>query len=319
VANATAGETYKVIGQADRFVTRVISETSAYYQLGVQVPPGTGGNRYLNTNVSVRRSGVTVRTFRHAIQASARPDQLSVDEALRARVTLGGMGFGVPFRTTTVLRRDGSRADSPLQLLLNVEVPKAITGPLAMMFNVIDPAGKIIAAGRKDLIADGKDDLRATLPIAVPAGTYRLRVALADAYANVGAIEREVDAHLTRAGPVSVSELSLSWTDATGTVSAPVFDMWPTAAKTLRVRLDLYADKADEGSSVVVRLGLLRADTGAIVAERDVPPTSDASGLNVTASLPADSVEPGPYRVRAVILAGGIETGVVSTVIHKGS
>ncbi len=71
VATAAGGEAFKVVGQADRFFKRIISETSGTYRLGVEAAIAMTKSRLLDVKVSVRRPGVTVRANRHALAPSA--------------------------------------------------------------------------------------------------------------------------------------------------------------------------------------------------------------------------------------------------------
>ena len=63
---ATGGQSFLVIGQPKRFVQRILSETSAFYRLGVRIPPEarTGSMR---VQVTTTRRGATARTNRHVI------------------------------------------------------------------------------------------------------------------------------------------------------------------------------------------------------------------------------------------------------------
>lgn len=62
VAAAAGGESFLVIGQPDRFLRRIALETSAMYQLAVQIqPPSADDPAFLDVEVMVKRRGTTVR------------------------------------------------------------------------------------------------------------------------------------------------------------------------------------------------------------------------------------------------------------------
>ena len=107
LATAAGGEAFRAVGQPDRFLSRVLSETSGIYRLGVTSLSSPTPGRFLNVKVTVNRPGLTVRANRHALvpamSAAAPP---SVDDLLREKIAQGGVGFGVPIALATALRRD---------------------------------------------------------------------------------------------------------------------------------------------------------------------------------------------------------------------
>jgi VWFA-related protein len=61
-AAAAGGEAFLVVGQPDRFMKRIVSETSAIYQLSVQLRPASRNqSQFLDVKVKVNRKGVSVR------------------------------------------------------------------------------------------------------------------------------------------------------------------------------------------------------------------------------------------------------------------
>ncbi len=105
LALTAGGEAHRVIGQADRFYNRIITEVSGLYRLGVEAPTGLKPDRYVSVKVSVKRPGVTVHTNTHALQpsavvaATAPATPASAADALKLRIEQGGAAFGVPIPT----------------------------------------------------------------------------------------------------------------------------------------------------------------------------------------------------------------------------
>ncbi len=62
----TGGQAFLVVGQPKRFVQRILSETSAFYQLGIRIPP-EGGHGPLRVQVTTTHPGATARANRHVI------------------------------------------------------------------------------------------------------------------------------------------------------------------------------------------------------------------------------------------------------------
>jgi hypothetical protein len=66
LANAARGDAFDVVGTPDRFFARIVSETSAFYRLGIELPVAPY-ERLGDIAVAVKRPGVTVRSHRQAL------------------------------------------------------------------------------------------------------------------------------------------------------------------------------------------------------------------------------------------------------------
>jgi VWFA-related protein len=317
VATAAGGEAFKVVGQADRFFKRIMSETSGVYRLGVEAAIPSGATRFLDVKATVKRSGVTVRANRHALLPGASAAPVDVDEALKARIASGGVAFGVPIALATSLRRDPAAADG-LQIGVNVELPAGVAAPLVAMYALVNASGQAVRAGKQSLSAPADGGAyQLAFPIAAAPGVYRLRFAVADAAGNIGSVEHALDARLPHLGAASISDLVTTWTDAAGARRFLALETVPPAATSLRAFLELYPDAPVIAPSLVVRFTLTAADGGAVVLERDVTPTLDGSALAAGLELPVTSLSPGTYTLRATILEAGKPTGAVSTSFRK--
>jgi VWFA-related protein len=298
IAAAAGGESFKVVGQADRFVTRVAGTMTGVYRLGVEAPNTTGGERYLSVDVAVSRRSTTVVAPRYAVLRSTDRPSVSVTEALGLRLAQGGTAYGVPLRLATGFRRDGNPGD--VQLIMDVDVPPVVAPPLTAMFAVIGRSGQTVEQGQASLSATSQGGYHLTLPVPLPVGGYTVRVAVADANANVGSVEREVNAGLHRFAAMTVSDVLAGWVDGN-----------------LRVALELYPDDAGAAPGVTVRLGLLNADTGAVVVDGEIVPARGESMFTVSATLPGSALAPGTYTLRAIVLDNGRVLGTVSRSIRK--
>jgi len=315
VATAAGGEAFRVIGQADRFFTRILAETSGVYRLGVEVASGVAASRYLDAKVSVRRSGVTVRAHRHALVAAANAAPVDVDAMLRARVAQGGVAFGVPIALATFQRRDPAGGGA-LQLGVNIQMPANVASPLVAMFAIVDQAGKIVNAGRQPVPpAPVGEDYQLAFPIAVTSGTYRLRFAVADAAGNIGSVEQRVDARLPRLGAVTVSDLVTTWSDADGKRRFLALETVPAAATSMRAFLEIYQEPGS--ASLEVRFVVLKAGESAAVLEETRTPLPDGTALTAGIDIPVGTLGSGSYTFRATVVEAGVETGTVTTSFRK--
>jgi VWFA-related protein len=317
LALTAGGEAHRVVGQADRFYNRIITEVSGLYRLGVEAPPGLQPNRYVSVKVSVKRSGVTVHTNTHAVQpsavATATATPAAIGDALKLRLEQGGAAFGVPIRLATGLRKD--TASARVQVLVTVDVPAATPGPLTTMFALMNGAGTIVSSGRTDVPMPANDDYRISMPVPVDAGEYRLRVAVADAKGNIGSVEKGVAARLQRIGPFTASDLLTTFSAADDAQHVLTLETLPPNATTLYASLELYAETFPP--DVTVRVSVTPAG-GAPLLDTELTPARLEGRLTTSAAIPVESLPAGRYVVAAAVLLNGQVVGTVTATVRKG-
>jgi VWFA-related protein len=320
LALTAGGEAHRVIGQADRFYNRIVTEVSGLYRLGVEAPTGLKPGRFVSVKVSVNRPGVTVHTNTHALQPSAvaaatvPATPASVGDALKLRIEQGGAAFGVPIQLSTGLRKD--TASARLQVLVNVDVPAATPGPLATMFAMMNSAGTIVFSGRKDVPASTNDDYRVLVPVPLEDGDYRLRVAVADATGNIGSVDEPVAAHLHKIGPFMASDLLTTFSAADDVPHFLGLEMLPPNAATVYTSLELYADAFP--SDVTVRMSVA-SRSGPPLVDTALTPVKSEGRLTMSARIPAGALPPGPNVVTTEVSTGGHVVGTASATVRKGS
>ena len=310
VASAAGGEAFTVIGQADRFFKRIVSETSGVYRLGVDMPLSGKQNRFLNAKVTINRPGLTVRTHRHALMPSAGAETVSIEEALRARIAQGGVAFGVPVALATAVRRE--RAGAELQLGVNVQMPADVASPLSAMFALVNETGGVVQAGRPAVTQGSPgDDHRVAFGVPLVPGNYRLRFSIADAHGNIGSVEHNVTARLARFGRVAVSDLFVTWSGDDGRRQFLALEKVPEAASTLWAALELYPDTPESAPDLSVRFALIPVGETAPRIEHQVTPVRDGTLLSASLEIPAAVLLPGSYTLRATVLNGGSPVGSI--------
>jgi hypothetical protein len=319
MASAAGGEAFKVIGQADRFFTRIIDETSGTYHLGVE-PPTTSKNaeRFLNAKVSVRgRSDVTVRSRRSAVLCTVEAAPASPDEAIRGAIARGGAAYGVPIALATAVRRAATGTD--LQFAINAEVPAATGTPILAAFAVLNEAGQVVKSGRTGMPQPAPgDNFRLSIAVPLPAGRYRLRFAAADASGSVGSLDAVVAAQLGKVGPFLASDLITAWVDANGKAQFLALEEVPAAASVLSAQLELYAEAGGTlPDGVTVRFALVPAGQSIPTVESDALADLSGGALRAEGQFPLDAVAAGAYTLRATVSFGGKDIGTVATTIKK--
>ncbi|HEX5215073.1 MAG TPA: VWA domain-containing protein [Vicinamibacterales bacterium] len=314
VATAAGGEAFNVIGQAERFFRRIYSETSGVYRLGVESGPIKADQRFLDIKVTTTRSGATVRAHRHALVPGGAATSEPIEQQLRDRLAQGGIAFGVPIALATAVR--GGR-DGAVRIAVYAQIPASTSGPLTAMFGLVDAKGAMVESGRRELSASTTGDYRVTFDAPVAAGGYRLRFVVADATGNIGAVQHDVNATLTRFDRVQLSDVILTSVGADGASRFLALDALPAGAVSLRAAVELYLDAPATAEGLTVRLALLRADTTAMVATRDIVPTGADGTLAAVATLPVATLEPAPYIVQVTILDHGQPVGTLMAPFRK--
>ena len=317
VANAAGGEAFLVAGTADRFFNRIESETSGIYRLGVEPPTGTANAHYLKTSVRVRMAGVTVRANRVSTVPSLTTPPVDSENALRTRFAEGGASFGVPLTVGAEMRRDPTDA-SHIEMDVSVEVPGTVTGPVTLLYGLMDEKGTIGDVGRDQLLQANQGDYQVAFPIHLRKGQYRLRVVASDANGHIGSVEKPVLATLARTGSYVSSDLLTAYTDAHGTSQLVTLETLPHDARSLTVRLELYPDGSGRNGGLQVRFQLLHADTNAAIATDEVTPSASGTTQVAAASLPIQGLGAGSYTLRATVIENGADVGTQSATFTRG-
>ncbi len=314
IAGATGGDFYHVIGQPDRFFGFVTDAISSVYHLGVEAPPGSAPGREFKLSARVKRSDVTVRANRVALQeALAAP--ISVDAQLQAVVTGGEPKYGVPIAVGTVMR-PGKTTDE-IALGVNVEVPASVPGPLTVLFSVVDEKGKS-RTGRHTLSAQGGGgNYRLSFLIPVPSSSYRLRVGIADAQGHVGSLDLPVVAQLNRVGSFRTSDILTAWTGTDGKPQFLSLEKVPAAASSLLMGLEVAPTAGTAPPADVRVTWTIVTESGRTVAEHTVAAALAENRLNAQTQVSVALLPAGTYELRATILVGNQAAGVTSTTFRK--
>ena len=327
LSSAAGGETFRVVGTADRFFARILTETAAFYRLGIEPPEAGASQRYFKAKVTVARPGAVVRTHTEAIATAvaatpnAPPPGGAFDNQLRAALERGSAVSGVPISVTTIQRHDPTPGGH-LQLVVGAQIPASVRVPFTAMFALATETGTIVKQGRVNVpsAASGPDFLL-TFPIPLDSGTYQLRVAVADATGTIGMVTQPVVARLARIGAYSASELLTSWTDNAGASQPLVLDTLPETAEKLRIGLELYPeDPAAPDTGVSVRLSLMTLSAvgeESPIATQTFVPIRRGPTLSINADMPASSLPDGIYVIHAVVQQDGKPVGEVSSSIQK--
>jgi hypothetical protein len=329
MAEMAGGQFHRIIGDPMPFFDRVRNASKAVYRLGVEPAPELDTSRIDSVEAKVSRKGVFVHANRHgvaaaesAIAAFAPP---TIDEKLKAAIGQGQSHGAVPLRVATALRR--SAKDATLDLNINAEVASSVKGPVIAMFGLVKENDSIgaISSGRREITAPadgGPFVLSVIMPVS--RGSYRLRVAVADATGALGALDVPVDATLGEMGPLAASDLMTAWVDAKGQPHLFALEDLPLGTTGLQAILELYAPAGGAAgvldalkNDVQVEISLTKVGETDPIEERSVVPQFSAGVLRALVEFPAADLTPGTYRLRARVEAGGKLAGSAIATVKK--
>jgi VWFA-related protein len=318
MASAAGGEAFVVIGQPQRFLSRIERETSGVYRLGIEVSGLPADSRFVEPSIKVRRSGVMIRVNRQALVPDGTEAEIPVDQRLRTALAQGGAGYGVPLALGSAIRR--APGTGGLQMGVNVQVPGSVPGPIVTMFALVDEAGKILQMGRRDIAPPGPDgDYQLALPVSIGVpGPYHLRFAVADATGGIGKLELPVRAELHAMGPLLVSDLFITSTADGRDPRFLALDALPPDALAMNAALECYAaGDAVSAEDVLVHVVVTPVGRETPVFESDVTPVARGGALAVVAEIPTEDLAPGAYTVAASIAVSGAAVGRLQAIVTK--
>lgn len=306
VAARSGGFMHAVVGRAADDFARVRASSAGKYRLAIELPSGARPGTRLKARVRVRRRGVRVFAASEYLVPGPAP-VLTTEAQLRAAVVQGAAYYGVPVSLRTLVRR--APAGDALEVGLHVAITGASLPPYDVAFAVVGDADRVAKSGRTRIEhPTGTDTRRFALPIAVPPGMYRVRLAVADAAGNVGSVEAPINVRLGRMGALLASELSTGVVEADGRVSLIDGEDVPVAATALDVGVELYRGGTTPDDSRTVRLMVTGAG-GRVVAAQDVSLVPDRAAWNAGVRVPLRSLPPDRYELAVELLEHGQSVG----------
>jgi VWFA-related protein len=316
VAHATGGEAWSAVGQADRFLLRILTETTSVYRLGVRVPANVRADRYLKLEVGTTRRGLTTRVRPYAVQETIEEVKKPLEERLNDRLAQGGAASDVPFTLATAMRGDPRGAT--WQVVVSMRVPAVVRGPLTVRFAVIDPSGQVEVAGQRSFdkaLPAVPYELNLLVPIRSGREARRLRVALADGDGNIGGLEQPLVPKFRQFNSLAVSELFFSWVQRDDAPRVLTFETVPDEATELWCSIELYPVLTPPAG---LRVRFTVSGNGPTVTiEGEVAPGTSGSDRTATVRIPVVRLPSGEFTVEATILNGNVALGSQSSVLRR--
>lgn len=315
LAGMARGTLHRVVASAEFAFRRIEYSLAGYYLLGVE--PGTNdrdGRRH-KIEVKTTRRGVSLQS-RRAFLSPEGPPAASPAEALKRTLRSPSAATLLPLRATTWTYKEPGT--SRVRLVVAAEVERATDDPLqyATGLVVATKDGKVIAANEepRQLTPVEGDETRATYAgaLIVEPGSYRMRVALADAEKRTGSVEREVLAWQLNGDTLTLGDLLIAPLPAgNGQISPQVEPR--VHGGTLVALAEAYAPPTSQGAEVAARLDILRDEASRPLVSAPLQVTTGTSpevrvaqgGVSVAV------VPPGAYLARVSFTEGGAARGAL--------
>ncbi len=317
LAGAARGSVFNVISGADSAFTRLATELSGYYLLSFEPEAGDRDTKVHKIKIEVpARKDVTVRA-RNEFSVDA-PRVLSTEQQLAETIAapLLATDIGLKVATFSFTENEGNK----VRVIVAAEIDRSQNAgrKLALAYTVVDSRDQMIASQVEAEVTGGaRPDTKTQTylgSITASAGTYRLKLAVVDDSGKRGSVEHTVQARLTNAGQLHVTDLLLGdGGGASGSLIPAVSADFN--GELLHGYLELHSEAPEVLRSAHVAFEVAASiETRAIESavarfaeQQTAPQRRAAEGVVPIALLPA-----GDYVARAVITVAGQRVGQVS-------
>ena len=202
LAAMTGGRFFRADVGADAVFEQLARELSGYYRLGIEKDPTDADGEGQRLRVRVPRSGVSIRA-REMFDVRTYEDRdwaARLGSAMDAPVVATDVGLKV----TSYVAVD-PEVRSRMRLLLSGEASRAQPGEATLRLVVNDLQGEKVTSGDLALESRGGDTLPFATNIAVPPGSYIVRVGIMDSAGRVGSVDHRVDVRGVPLGRTTVT------------------------------------------------------------------------------------------------------------------
>jgi VWFA-related protein len=289
LAGSARGGLFRLIGDDPYPFRRIMKELSSHYLVAFEPADGDRDGRTHRVGVRVRADGAMVRA-RPAFTIPAGPRTITPDAELVGLLRDPRIVTDLPLRVAAYAFRDAD--GERLHVLVSAEVEQSGgTGPEPTAGIVLVDSRGVIAASSGGATEGGRYRHSAT----VAPGRYMLKAAAIDAGGRRGSVERQLDARLSAAGSLQMSDLMLAEPSVD-----PASPLRPlvirVAGRRLVAYLEAYGPVPSGPATAAVRVDITRADAASPVVSVPVPVSVSPSGRWViSAELPVRDLPAGSY------------------------
>jgi hypothetical protein len=305
MAGVTGGTRLSLTRAGDQSLLPIARGTVAYYSAVIDGSSNdVDGAQGLDVRVS--RSGVAVRS--RALIHIKKPAGPTIKPATPVE-----MVRSLAFYPDLPLRIAGySSLDSPnnMRVITAAEPVEADVKLTALSAALFDAKGQM--AGQVNATADELTSTPALTGLIVPPGTYRLRVAAVDATGRSGAVDMELVAEATTAGPLKMSSLVLGVSREGRFLPRLQFSNEPVGV----AYLDIFGGQANTPVAAIIEVTTLTG-TPIVTNRLSLEASADVGRVRASGSLPIGALPPGDYVARVIVGIEGHPFGVVQRAFRK--
>jgi VWFA-related protein len=311
LASASRGAVFNVVGNGSEVFSRIESELSGYYLLGVESNPSDRDGRSHSVRVEVNRKGLVVRSRRALVaQADTRPK--SAREAVTNAISTPLPISALPVRVATFSLQGPE--SGRVQLLIHADIgtdyPSSRSATVG--YAITDREGRMVDSqvgeARLPPIMNGVPSaLQFTAGASVPPGDYTLKLAVNEGD-RLGSVEHEFHAGVSAAGAMRVSDLMAGGpSDANTDFQQPSVE-YTVVFGTLHGYVEAYGSDV---ANLKATFELASSATGeALISQEVTPRTAGSARAIFSKTLPVRQLPPGKYVLRATIAgpAGAVKS-----------
>jgi hypothetical protein len=304
VSGMTGGRAVRMASKGDLAFASLTAGLGGYYRLGVRAKAEDLDGKPHQISLKVTKSGTRLAGHRRVLAATATTPAAPVDaaKALRAAIESPTPAIGLELIATSYVLHGTEAASRTLRVIVAGDVAGGSGGPATAVAALFTLDGQPVTATEAPLVLADAGTTPVTVSLAAPPGTYTLRLAVRDVDGHVGSVERIVDARWKPAGPVETPGLVLMRAGTgQGAAPLPVIQRVTTAEQVIAQ----VPFRTTAGGKPQVTFEVLRDSGGAAVSEPAARIGVASGGTSVAeAILPAASLPPGRYTLRATIRPG---------------
>ena len=300
LTGVTGGQQLPMLTSRDNNLIRIARETSGYYVASFLPDAAERNGNAHPVDIKVSREAVDVRARPAVIipRPVVRARALSPRDMLRQTQVFRDL----PLRTVAYPSQNDAKT---VKLLSIVEPIEANVTLSAAAVGLVDHTGRLVA--QWTATAEELKAVPLIAALAVPTGTYRLRIAATDTTGRSGTADYDVDAELLPAGSLTMSALVLGLSRG-GFRPMLQFSNEPVAM----AYLELYGQTTTE-PAVTVELAMSEDGPALLTMPGSISRTSDDLRQFATAALPIGSLPAGDYAVRAIVTVDGKQARLTRT------
>ena len=304
LATMTGGQAYAPAGAGAGIFTRIVSDVTSFYQLGVESAPGDSNGKLHDVKVHVARPNLETLARPSVAVPPPTPPSGLLDVALKQPIDVGA----VPIAVSTYSMFAAAGAS---RVLVAAEIGAAGSSAPAEWGVVVLKDGTSVASTRGRIPGGPERPQFVTTNMELPAGSYRLRVGAVDADGGTGTLEIPFTAggHYVSAG-ARISDLML------GVTTGKEFEPRSRLADTDEITAFLQvAGGATTGLTATVQFVRAGSTTAAATAVLGVAGTPGGS-TTLQGTIDGSVLSPGRYTAEAVVRSGEQVLGRVSRLLE---